>query len=230
MKPYKIVEKILETADVVSLRLVDAKTGGRPDFIAGQYVTVLFPDLDVPAGKAYSLSSAPRDSYLQITVKEIGVYSSRLHELKVGDELLVSEPYGFLNPEFDAPIVAIAGGVGVAPIMSIIRDALEREPNRAIDLWFSNHTRDDIVFKKSLKSLATRHKKLQVKHFITREQKLPAGYEAGRIDVAKTLSARKHSPETFFFICGRESFVGDIWRALVAAGVAEDKIATETFY
>jgi ferredoxin-NADP reductase len=230
MKPYKIIAKIPETADVLSLRLVDGEKGGQPDFIAGQYVTVLFPELGVPSGKAYSLSSSPSDDYLQITVKKIGEYSSRLHQLEIGDELLVSEPYGFLNPEFDAPIMAIAGGVGIAPIISIIRDALERKTSHQIELIYSNRTIDDIVFRKDLENLMSEHKQLRIKHFITRQQKLPVGFRAGRIDVKKILARRMPSPETFYFICGREDFVGDMWRGLIASSVPENKIATETFF
>lgn len=229
MKSHRITEVICETPDVVTLRFVD-ETDGHADFVAGQFVTVLFPDLDVPSGKAYSLSSTPNDPFLAITVKKLGIYSSRLHELKVGDEMLVSPPYGFLNPQFDGPIVMIAGGVGVSPLWSIVRDALAKDSQRDIQLWYSNRTLDDIVFAKELTDLAGRFEQFGVRHFITRQAKIPAGYEKGRIDVAKMLSQSKSTPSTFFFICGHENFVGDIWRNLVAAGVPENQLATETFY
>jgi ring-1,2-phenylacetyl-CoA epoxidase subunit PaaE len=225
MKPYKVTKVIRETADVVTLWLADEQ-GGHPNFTAGQYVTVCFPDLGIPEGKAYSLSSIPGDQHLAITVKKIGVYSSRLHELKVGDELLVSEPYGFLNPEFDTAIVAIAGGVGISPLLSIIRDTFEHDSNRRIDLWYSNRTTNDIVFADILKDLSARHQNFRVQHFITQMKSAPKPYKLGRIDIAK----QKLPADSFYFVCGRESFVGDIWHALVAAGVAEEKIATETFY
>ncbi|MCL2037750.1 FAD-binding oxidoreductase [Candidatus Saccharibacteria bacterium] len=231
MKPYVITKVIRETPDVVTLHFLD-KEGKRPNFIAGQYVTVLFPDLNVPEGKAYSLSSAPSDPYLAITVKKLkpGNYSSRLHTLKVGDELLVSEPYGFLNPQFDAPLIMIAGGVGIAPLMSIMRDTLANDPSSEIELWYSNQTIDQIVFKKQLDDMTKDHKQFHVKHFITQQTNLPDSYEKGRIDIAKILNRQKPEPEKFYFICGRQNFVGDIWHALVVAGVAENKIATETFY
>jgi len=230
MKMHKIIERINETDDVVSLRLIDSETGAHPKFIAGQYVTILFPDLNVPSGKAYSLSSISSDPFLQITIKKLGVYSSRLHELKVGDEILVSEPYGFLNPEFDTPTVMIAGGVGIVPIMSIIRDTLLRDPKRRIELWFSNRTIDDIVFVKELDDLSAKHKNFCIKHFITQQKKLPPGYELGRINVTKMLSKKNYDSETFFFICGREEFVGSMWHALTNAEISDNKIATETFF
>jgi ferredoxin-NADP reductase len=225
MKPYKVNKVIRETTDVVTLWLINAQ-GGHANFTAGQYVTVYFPDLDIPEGKAYSLSSIPGDQHLAITVKKIGVYSSRLHELRIGDELLVSEPYGFLNPQFDAPIVAIAGGVGISPLLSIMRDTLGRDPNRRIDLWYSNRTIDDIVFADTLKDLSARYRNFRVQHFITQMDNVPKPYKPGHINIAK----QKLPADSFYFICGRESFVGDIWHALVAVGVAEEKIATETFY
>ncbi|MCL1963406.1 FAD-binding oxidoreductase, partial [Candidatus Saccharibacteria bacterium] len=86
MEKYKVMKVVRETPDVVTLYLADTR-GGHADFVAGQYVTVLFPDLDVPGGKAYSISSTPSDPHLALTVKKIGVYSTRLHELREGDEL-----------------------------------------------------------------------------------------------------------------------------------------------
>ncbi len=225
MKPHRITKIIRETPDVVTLQFVNANDS-HLDFIAGQYVTVLFPDLDVPEGKAYSLSSAPTDKFMSITVKKLGQYSSRLHSLKVGDELLVSEPYGFLNPQFDSPLVLIAGGVGIAPLWSILRDTLTKDPTREIELWYSNQNVESIVFQEDLEKLKKQFKGLRVRHFLTRADKIPRGYEKGRIKV----SQQSLKPESFYFICGRQSFVGDIWHDLVAAGVLENKIATETFY
>jgi ferredoxin-NADP reductase len=229
MKPYKIVDRIQETPDVISLRFVD-ENDTHPSFIAGQYVTILFPDLNVPSGKAYSLSSMPSDRFLQITVKKSGSYSSRLHELKIGDEMLVSEPYGFLNPEFDAPIVAIAGGVGIAPLISIVHDTLERSPRHQIELWNSNRTVGDIVFARELENLPKQYKNVVIKNFVTRQQNLPKEFISGRIDVPKLLATKKRDPETFFFICGREDFVGEMWRKLTENGVLDSKIATEAFF
>lgn len=229
MNPYKITERIQETPDVISLKLVD-KNGGHPRFIAGQCVTIFLPDSDVPSGKAYSLSSAPSDQFFSITVKKVGDYSSRIHELKVDDEVLMSEPYGFFNPEFDdAPMVMIAGGVGIAPIMSIIKDALEHDRKRKVELWYSNRTVNDIVFKNELNELAKNHQNFHVRYFITREKVLPDGYVARRICAADILSAQNRDPETFYFMCGREDFVKNIWRGLINSGISESQIATEAF-
>jgi ferredoxin-NADP reductase len=107
-----------------------------------------------------------------------------------------------------------------------MRNTLGRDPNRRIDLWYSNRTTDDIVFLDTLKNLSARHRNFRVQHFITQMDSVPKTYRLGRIDIAK----QKLPADSFYFICGRESFVGDIWHALVATGVAEDKIATETFY
>jgi ferredoxin-NADP reductase len=59
---------------------------------------------------------------------------------------------------------------------------------------------------------------------------LPSGYTSGRIDVKKVLATTKPNPNSFYFICGRQDFVGDIWRALTTAGIDQGQIATETFF
>ena len=229
MEKYKIIRKIQETPDVITLHFVD-KNGKHPSFIAGQYVTVLFPDLNIAEGKAYSISSAPSDPFLALTIKKIGLYSSELHKLREGDELLISQPYGFLNPQFNMPIVMIAGGVGISPLMSIIRDTLEKNPKREIQLWYSNHAPSDIIFERELNELKTIYKQFKIEHFITQDKTANEKYNQGRINIAETISRMKPDAKSFYFICGRESFAGDMWRALVEAEIDAKNIATETFY
>ena len=79
----KVLRVTRETSDVVTIYFT--VPGVDFQYQAGQYITVFFEDSSTPAGKAYSLSSAPHESELSITVKKVGEYSGRLHALNAGD-------------------------------------------------------------------------------------------------------------------------------------------------
>ena len=95
---YVVKEKTMEVPGVTTLFLTDEQDNV-PPFTPGQYITVYFPELSTPEGKAYSISSAPRESTFSITVRNIGEFSGRLCSISPGETLLASLPYGFLKPQ-----------------------------------------------------------------------------------------------------------------------------------
>jgi ferredoxin-NADP reductase len=229
MNTYIVTEVIQETPDITTIRFVDA-SGAHPDFEPGQYVTVHFADLDVPEGKAYSLSSIPSDPYMSITVKAIGTYSRRICSLVPGDKIHVSQPYGFLYNEEQKNLVCIAGGVGISPLWSIMRSVLKDNPTRKVKLLYSNKTLQDIALHGEITKLTDRHESLKVAHHVTRHDgKLPAAhYFSGRID---TETIKKHlEDEAQFLLCGSVDFVTGLYKNLRDLEVPESSIATETFF
>ena len=217
----KVLRKIQNTPDVVTLYFVPQNK--TIVYTAGQYVTVYFEDTDEKNGKAYSLSSIPSGIEISITVKKIGLFSSKLHELEPGDGLLISKPYGFFNVKNKLPIVAIASGVGISPIWSIIRDELGN--SRSMTLLYSNKTTNDIVFKDEIDLLSSQ-KKIASKYFITRQP--GSSFINRRIDITDVQEFI--DGKTSFYICGSQDFVGAMWRLLSSQGVNERAISTETFF
>lgn len=204
-----ITRVVRETHDVVTLYMPRVF-----DFTPGQYVTVHFDQL----GKAYSLSSTPQMEDISITVKDIGgIYSSRLCQMKVGDMLSISTPYGHFNPQTNKPLVGIAAGVGISPIWSVF-DAGQLENTK---LYYSNRTASDIVFHSQLKKCRS-----DVTHHLTRE---PAdGAVQGRIDPVAIV--REIASDAHYLICGSVDFVSSMCRGLSGAGVPMKSISTETFF
>ena len=218
-----IVSVVQNTHDVVTLHFL---AGGKPlTHQAGQYITVYFDDTDVREGKAYSLSSAPGDATSSITVKNVGLFSGKLHQLRPGDTLSISLPYGSFNVYRQAPIVAIASGVGISPIWSIIRDESMRQTGRTIKLFYSNKTVEDVIFHDEIERLAESSGVLR-EHFITRSPKSP--YVNRRIDPVSDVA--QYAESHCYYVCGATEFVRDMWRGLVGAGVPEASISTETFF
>lgn len=220
----KVIDKIVNTPDVVTIYFTVGKK--LLEYKSGQYITVYFEDTNIAQGKAYSLSSCPNDDVLSITVKKIGLFSGKIHSLKIGDTFLISNAYGFFNiGEDEKPIVALASGVGIAPIWGIIRDACTKDKKRSVTLLYSNKTEKDIVFKSEIKKLEQKNKNFSVHFFVTREKSSVA---CRRIDLSKDLTSEML--DSVFYICGSIDFSRSIWKQLHELGVCEDNISTETFF
>jgi len=121
MKKYllEVVKIKVETEDTKTFVFESYNDKGQKekiDFQAGQYLDLFFPEDKDGHGKPYTISSAPSEN-LQITVKKIGKFSGKLHELEIGGKIYASGPNGFMTmQETDHPdykTVFIAGGVGI---------------------------------------------------------------------------------------------------------------------
>lgn len=226
MKYDAVVTRVVQEAPSVST-VYFTIDGGTVAFIAGQYISVYFEQTGKKSGKAYSLSSAPRDNELSITVKDIGEFSHLICSLKKGDHFLVSSPFGFFNSNDDLPIAAIAAGVGISPIWSIIRDELETTPLRELTVYLSAPHENELVFRQAIDELCAQSRHATAHYFVTRESSACA--KPRRFVVSDDVAPRLLT-EARFYVCGAEAFVRDVWRQLMEAGVDESRIVTETFF
>jgi ferredoxin-NADP reductase len=141
-----------ETPDVRTFRMA------RPEgfeFKAGQFLTIRVRADGKEHVRCYSISSPPdARGHLEITVKRIGLVSGALHAtVRPGSMLSVRPPGGaFVYPTGeDRPLVLIAGGVGITPLMSMLRHAIDAEPWRPVTLFYSVRTVEDIAFRDELR-------------------------------------------------------------------------------
>lgn len=195
---------------------------------AGQYITIFFDGSSTPAGKAYSLSSAPHEKMLSITVKRIGEFSGKLYAMKPGDQFEMSEAYGHFNPHTTKPIVALSAGVGIAPVWSVIKSEFARSEANIAHLFYSNASPEKIPHHEAIDKHAHAHDGFTVHHHITRSRNLSEGMHSGRIDLDACISAVEG--EVNYLICGSVEFVRDMWRGLTERGVTQEYISTETFF
>jgi len=157
----KISRVISETPSTKTLRLVP--TGNSlPPFQAGQYIS-LFLEVDgIRTGRPYSISSQPNQTgYFDITIRRMegGLVSNYLlDDIQPGDIINSSGPEGqfYYNPiTFDNDIVCIAGGSGITPFMSMIREITDCGLDREVYLFYGNKSEDDIIFHQELQVLST---------------------------------------------------------------------------
>jgi ferredoxin-NADP reductase len=212
----RVTDIIQETATTKTLRLerIDAPL---PPFRAGQYVNV-FVDVDgILTSRPYSIASAPPLSSppvgeteggeaLELTVRDKPggfVAPYLLNEVQVGDELETTGPEGsfYYEPLIDGDeLVFLAGGSGITPFMSIIRDVLQRELPLKMHLLYGSRTPDDVIYGAELAELAAAHASTGSRRGPTLDYALvisepPPGYEGltGLLD-AKLIAGQVGDP------------------------------------
>lgn len=218
-----------ETTDVVTIYL--SPVGRSVVFKAGQYVSVYFDKNNNSHGKFYTISSSPSEKYLALSVKNIGQFSSTLHSLKIKDLVYLSGPYGWFYPETNMNnLIFLAAGIGITPFLSIVKDCVDKNIKKEIDLYYTNKTFQDVAFLKEINRFAENNF-LQVHYHLTRDNtkhKLISKYERIKAEnIKKDLGTLANNN---FYICGPIAFVSDMRKQLIKLKVKEDNIFTESFY
>lgn len=153
----RVLAVTAETADASTLRLV-SDNGPLPPFLAGQYITVDMKADGIVTARPYSISSPPNQrGHYDITVRRVpgGLFSNHLLDrVRPGDMLSTSGPRGhfYFNPLFhDRAMVLLAGGCGITPMMSMIREIVETGLDRTAWLFYGNRTIKEVIFHDRLK-------------------------------------------------------------------------------
>ena len=224
----------META---SARTLVLDVPGWPGHLPGQHVDVRLTAPDgYSAQRSYSIASAwPRDGKIELTVQRLedGEVSSYLtDELAVGQPLELRGPVGgwFVWRNEPPPVLLVAGGSGVVPLMAMIRargDVRGRQPFRLI---YSVRTPEDACYATELARRVRDDPGLDVQYVYTR--KAPEGWrgKVGRIGVP-ALNTHGWPPDfnPDCFVCGPTSFVETAADILVALGHPAAKVRTERF-
>ncbi|MBT3255106.1 MAG: 2Fe-2S iron-sulfur cluster binding domain-containing protein [Deltaproteobacteria bacterium] len=163
----RLGEIIEETASAKTFRLV-SEENELPPFLAGQYISLLVETGGILTNRPYSISSPPNQAgFWDITVRRVpsGLVSNfLLDHVKKGEILHSSGPCGnfYHNPLFhDKSIVLIAGGAGITPFMSMIREIAECGLDRHVHLFFGSKTLEEALFHHELTSLSARFENIQ---------------------------------------------------------------------
>ena len=233
-KPFTVNDVRQERGDVWT---VSMKPQDHPGFkfIPGQFAWLTawktpFSDSEHPFSLA---SSAENRDGIEMSIKNLGPYTSRIKDLKPGQKVFVDGPYGSFSmdryPDAER-YVFIPGGIGVTPIISMLRTMADRNDRRPVFLFYCNREWDSVTFREEIASLKTRLN-LQVVYVI---EKPPTGWdgEAGFLNetiLKKHLNQPWFSSGTEVFLCGPVPMMKAVEKALQSAGFPEKQIHTEQF-
>ncbi|MBN2033572.1 MAG: NAD(P)-binding protein [Deltaproteobacteria bacterium] len=227
----KVDQIVDETHSTKTLRMIPAE-GSLPFFRAGQYVSIFVRSSGVITSRPYTISSSPGKPHLDVTVrhKEGGFVSPYLlTKVKAGDVLESTGPHGtfYYEPLTDSHhLVFLAGGSGVTPFMSIIRETVEQKLPLIIHLLYGSRSPDDIIFGDELKRIASSHPNIRV-DFVISEPRTHWSGLSGLLD-ARMISSQVGSVEgKTFFICGPARMHVLCENALGSLGVPRRRIKKE---
>ena len=230
----RVRDIIEETPSTKTLRMV-SEDGYLPPFLAGQYISLQVEVNGIRTSRPYSISSSPNQmGYYDITVRRVqdGLVSNfLLDRVSKGHAIVASGPAGhfYHNPLFhEKEMVCIAGGSGVTPFMSMIREVVERGLDRTIHLLYGMRSLDDAIFHERLWDLASRFEEFR---YIPVVENPTNGYEgySGLITadlIRKTLG----NPEgKTFYLCGPRGMYDFCVSECGKLGVPRRKIRREVY-
>ncbi len=208
------------------------------DFKPGQSVDVVLPDppeTDAEGnGRALSLASAPSDPHLMVATRLRDTAFKRvLRAMPLGGQVLLDGPSGSftLHKNPAKPAVFVAGGIGITPFFSILRQAArDRLPHR-LYLFFSNRRPEDAPFLEGLEELARQNPNFHFVPTMTEMEKSQREWKGERGFLDRAMLTR-HLPALqgpIYYLAGPPGMVTALRQVLTQAGADEDDIRTEEF-
>ncbi len=223
----RVSEVIDETAEARSFAF-EIPAGLRELFRyrAGQFLTFRVPWQEIELQRCYSLCSSPEwNEVPRVTVKRIaeGRVSHWFNDhLKVGDGIRVLPPEGrFVLHESERPLLFLAGGSGITPVLSLIKTALV-STRRRIKLVYANRDREAAIFRDVLDGLAQRHSdRFELRHHLDCDR--------GFLDAGGARAQIAGWEDCDPYVCGPAEFMDIVEDALEASGIEHARIAIERF-
>ncbi len=257
-RPWRVMEVVkvvTESDDAKSFYLADPYGQPLPPFHPGQYIMVR-PGLAgaYQTTRCYSLSVAPNSKWWRITVKwqktesppradrKTGALSQWLHEnIRDGDCLLVGGPGGhfYLPAENTSPLVLLAAGVGITPMISMLQHSQLKTPSRPVSLYFQVKDLDQWPLgREAHASCRDRSKPVRVVTYTSQVnpetfprsvcENFPGQFRGGKLDIP-TVVAETAASDAHYFMCGPDAWMELMRKQLAEAGVPEGNVHWESF-
>ncbi len=231
------VERIVrETPNVKTFHLVPVNGGAFPfSYLPGQFLTFTLQIDGKTVKRSYTIASTPsRQGYCEVTIKreEKGLVSRHMHDtIKEGHLLTVSAPSGkFTFTGKDSNNIALlAAGVGITPLMSILRYLTDMNWNGQIYLLYCNKTVQDIIFHEEIKELQSRFSNLHLTLTLTQTDGTNWDGNKGRIDAKLLTRVIPNVTGIPFYLCGPPDMLKATQELLHQLGIADSLIHTESF-
>ncbi|MEI7842329.1 MAG: 2Fe-2S iron-sulfur cluster-binding protein [Gallionellaceae bacterium] len=251
LRTFSVERKVIEdpAQSICSFYLVPADGKPLPPFQPGQFLTFslnLLPANDAGGSitRCYSLSDAPHPEHYRISIKRVpapigsnflpGRSSNYFHDhIEAGSLLQVRAPSGhFYIDRSDEPVVLICGGIGITPILSMLNECLNKQPEREIWLFYGVRNSRELIMKSHLNALALKHRNLHLWICASNplpEEKIGIDHQhQGRVDI-NLLRTQLPLKPYHYYICGPAPMLESIVPALENWGVPDARIHYEAF-
>jgi hypothetical protein len=239
LRSFRVAHRVVEdqSGSVCSFHLVPEDGQPLPSFHPGQFLTF---EVDMPEGdklvRCYSLSDAPHPDHYRVSIKRLpsGRSSNHFHDhVAVGATLALRAPSGhfYLEPG-TAPVVLIAGGIGITPMLSMLNWSLAQQPEREVWLFYGVRNGREQIMREYLESQSSRHGSFHL--HICHSDPLPdemAGrdyHHAGRVGI-DLLRLQLPLNQYQFYVCGPGPMMASIVAGLEDWGVPDARIHFEAF-
>ena len=235
-KPYQItaVQPAGEAAHSIRLkpkatRHSDLKQPKAMDYMPGQFAFVTVKSSHISGEEhPFTIASSPtRPKDLECIIRSSGDWTRKIENVQPGDRVYLDGPYGLfthrrLSP--DREIIMIAGGIGITPMLSMLRFMADTQDTRPITLIWSNKTPQHIIHAQEIHTLHTQLPKLQIFHLFTAE---PGGQRLDQARLAQLLDGC--SLQAAVFVCGPPKMMNSMHKALKGIGYPRRSLFMERF-
>jgi predicted ferric reductase len=231
--PWRVAEVRPERGRVTTLVLEPEAAGAGLRFAPGQFAWLsLRASPFVMREHPFSIaSSAEQARRIELSIKELGDFTATTKNIRPGETAWLDAPYGTFGIDEHraaAGFVFVAGGVGIAPILSMLRTLADRGDRRPLLLFYGNRVWDRVAFREELERLSQRLD-LKIVHVLLEP---PPDWSGERGFVTEDL-LRRHLPaarENFeYLLCGPTPMSTSVERALAALGVPAARVHSEIF-
>lgn len=225
----RVVAREQLTHDIIELRIqLDDSLRYKP----GQFAELSLQSLP-GLSRSYSFATAVRpDSQISFFVRQVpgGVFTTHVHKhVAVGERVTVNGPRGdfWLRPD-TAPLLLIAGGSGLAPILSLLEDARERAVSRPVTLLFGARSQDDLYALDNIRALAAEWPARFDFIPVLSDEPEGSGWAGERGYVTTRLNERT-TPDCHAYLCGPPAMIDAAAVLLQEQGVAREHIHADRF-
>ena len=235
-RPYRVEACVQEAEDVWTVKLVPPEGQSIGEYYPGQFhFLIFFRDPSLPVEEHHwTISSSPaQKDYLSSTIKASGDFTATIGQTRPGDTAAVHGPFGRFSYLFhpgERDLVFLAAGIGITPLMAMLRHMRDIRDDRSVVLLYANRREDQIVFREELKEILSRdYPNLTLVFVLSRPGEHWTG-EVGHVDRKRIekYCGRDLTGKTFY-VCGPQKMALGLIRTLRNMGVPDKRIRREIF-
>ncbi len=238
--PWKVSKVVQESDSIVTLYF-DPPPGKALKHHAGQfcYIRLLNSSLSAQS-HPFTISSGPEDERISITVKELGDFTARLKQITARDLVCIDGAYGkfsYTQVPLHHSLVFIAGGIGITPIFSMLKDISIKDPKRKVILIWGARRETDLIRLAEIRKLSKQMQNFIFEPVLSRSRQWKG--QKGHIDKTLLIEVLKNhrcdmdlfnrSSGCEFFICGPAPMTSAVLQVLKKNKISNQRIHTERF-